>query len=124
MNDLHLAVIHGSRELTLAMLSRGDNDIDQGTQGRFGGFTPLMSAARVGNSRILKVLLENGANVTLKDDEGYTALHQSAQRGHVAATKLLVKASADLEAKNCAGMGGHTPLSGRCRKGTGRYWMC
>lgn len=40
--------------------------------------------------RIVRILLNNGANL---------ALHMSAQEGHLAVTKLLMKAGADLAAK-------------------------
>ncbi len=118
VNDLHRAAFYGSTERTLAVLSRGGIDIDQGTQGRFGGFTPLMMAAQFGHTRVANALLENGASVNLKDDQGYTALHQSAQKGHLATTKLLVKAGADLEAKTCTSMGGgYSPLHRAVQEG-------
>lgn len=37
------------------------------------GLTPAMYAARYNKSEVLKVLLLNGANLSIKSDQGYTA---------------------------------------------------
>lgn len=87
------------------MLSRGDIDIDERTPE---GATALMIAAILGYPRIVGALLNNGANVALVSGKRISALHRSAQSGHVAVTKLLVKAGADLETKSSET--GSTPL--------------
>ena len=38
------------------------------------GKTPLMLAARYNNVEIMKLLIDNGAKVSAKDEKGYTAL--------------------------------------------------
>ncbi len=38
------------------------------------GLTPLMLAARYNHVEIIKLLLENGANLALEDERGFTAL--------------------------------------------------
>ena len=38
------------------------------------GMTPLMVAARYNKVEIIKILLSNGANLTVKDEKGFTAL--------------------------------------------------
>lgn len=43
--------------------------------------TPLMLAARKGNDRITKLLIENGANINAKDIFGDTALHGAVEGG-------------------------------------------
>lgn len=105
--ELHLAAGRGSTKRTLAVLSRGEIDIDQRDHDQ-NGSTPLMMAATFGHPQVVTVLLNKGANVSITVDDGATALHCSAQGGYLAATKLLVKASANLEAK--LNTTGYTPL--------------
>lgn len=103
-NALHLAVVDGSIE-PVDVLSRGGIRIDE--RG-FNGYTPLVLAALHSDSRVVRTLLDRGADVTIAADTGGTALHMSAKRGHLAATKLLLKAGADLEA--ATSIEGLTPL--------------
>lgn len=81
-NELHLAVLAGSIERTLAVLATGSVDIDQGDAE---GATPLMMAAVKGNTHIVEILLRKGANVSMVDNDGVTALHFSAEQGLVVA---------------------------------------
>lgn len=71
-NELHRTVGCGSIEGTISLLSSGSIDIDQGDPK---GVTPLMISAAHGHSRVVRILLEKGANVSLVDDSGYAALH-------------------------------------------------
>ena len=112
LNELHNAVKDGSIERTLPILSGGSIDIDQGSPD---GTTPLMLAALHGHSRIARILLNKGSNVSIVDDGGFTALHISAYRGYLAVTKLLVKAGSDLEA--ATSLDGSTPLYLAAEKG-------
>jgi len=56
---------------------------------------------------IVKVLLDNGANVNVADDAGTTALHLACSYTYVKTIRRLVGRGADLEAKDSAG---RTPL--------------
>lgn len=103
-NDLHGAAREGSTKRTLALLSQGPIDVNQGTPL---GSTPLMLGAFNGFPRIVKILLAKGANTSIVADNGGTALHLSSMQGHLLVTTLLVEAGADLEATNCQGF---TPL--------------
>lgn len=60
-----------------------------------------------GYSRVVRILLNRGADVSRVNELGETALHVSVFRGHLAVTKLLIKAGADLEARDSRGC---TPL--------------
>ena len=112
-NELHYAAKDGSSERTLALLSSGLIDIDQGTPD---GRTPLMLAAHRDNSHVVRMLLNGGANFAIVGDSRCTALHYSAHFGHRAVTELLVHSGSDLEADNLHGLtplhlaakGGHT----------------
>ena len=46
------------------------------------GNTALIMAARNGQSRIVKLLIDNGANVNAKNNEGYTALMRADKHGY------------------------------------------
>lgn len=52
--------------------------------------TPLMEAARFKRADVVVFLLENGADVNLRSEQGYTALHWAILQGNRAVVKLLV----------------------------------
>ena len=104
-NELHLAATVGSTKRAVALLSSGLIDIDQGNPM---GATPLMCAAFHGHSQVVGILLNKGANVSLVDEYGATALHLSAQEGDLSVSEMLIEAGADLEGKTSKN--GGTPL--------------
>ena len=53
------------------------------------GLSAIMSAAELGHSRTVQILLAAGANPDLKDRKGNTACDLAAANGHVAVTKVL-----------------------------------
>ena len=109
LSDLHHAAKNGSIGLIIALLSRESTDIDQGVPaGRRQGWTPLMFAASAGHARVVRILLNKGANVSIVADDGNTALLNSASQGHLVVTELLLKAGADPEATDSLGL---TPLN-------------
>lgn len=62
------------------------------------GSTPLHSAARRGNEKIVKVLLEHPkVKVDAKDSSGKTALHLACTEGHCRVCKLLLSKGADIK---------------------------
>ena len=87
------------------------------------GFTPLHMAAHVGHSEIVKLCLENGADINAKSlrtelgffqrvfqqqlPNSFTPLHSAAEGGHKDVVELLIKNGADIEAKDKYGA---TPL--------------
>ena len=95
-NELHRAARGGFTERTVALLSSGSIDIDQGDPG---GYTPLMLASFDGHLRVARILLNKGANTSIVTDDGGSVLHMSAKGGHLAVSKMLMEAGADLEAK-------------------------
>ena len=95
-NDLYLAIItHGASDmkgglvrhkralLTKIALKKIKNSLKKGANINHLGKnfvtntsqTPLMNARRSGNMRIVKFLLENGANSKIKDEHGKDVLH-------------------------------------------------
>ncbi|XP_004861605.1 ankyrin repeat domain-containing protein 63 [Heterocephalus glaber] len=71
------------------------------------GRTPLMVAVGLPDpamrSRFVRLLLEQGAAVNLRDERGRTALSLACERGHLDAVQLLVQYSGDPEATDSAG---------------------
>ncbi|CAN0105571.1 unnamed protein product, partial [Pylaiella littoralis] len=104
LSKLYHAAASSSVERTVAVLSQGSVDIDGG----YGdvGPTPLMAASTMGYLRVVRVLLRLGARVLVADNDGATALHLSIFNKHLAVSKALIKAGADVEALGVDG----TPL--------------
>jgi ankyrin repeat protein len=53
------------------------------------GFTALMTAAAEGQLEVVRLLLERGADPTLVDTDGDTALSFARQNGHTMVAQLL-----------------------------------
>jgi ankyrin repeat protein len=64
------------------------------------GYTPLIYAVRHGAAEpLMKLLLERGADVSVRDASGATALHGAAHNGRVKAAQLLIDHGADVSAR-------------------------
>ena len=69
----------------MALLSRGTFDVDQGDPN---GSTPLMFASTKGHVRVVRALLNKGANVEIAEDGGAAPLHGATKAGHLTITKV------------------------------------
>ena len=74
-----------------------------------GGSTPLMVAALYGSTEAARLLVEGGAEINAKNNEGDTALHIAAFFCHTEIVELLLKNKAQVNAKNKKN---GTPLAG------------
>ncbi|KAH7124624.1 ankyrin repeat-containing domain protein, partial [Dactylonectria macrodidyma] len=54
------------------------------------GWTPLHRASQNGHVKVVKVLLEKGADVMVAGKDGWTPLHRASQNGHVEIVKALL----------------------------------
>ena len=78
--------------------------------------TPLHLAVQYEHNNIIKYLIDNGANIHAKDQNGLTPLHIAAMKGDSETASALIKAGADKEANDnhnrtpthWAAMRGHT----------------
>ncbi len=64
------------------------------------GVTLLSSAALMGHTSIVTLLLEHGADVNAKNGDGGTALHNAAFLGRAESVKVLLAHGADVTARN------------------------
>jgi len=69
--------------------------------------TAVMFASERGFLPIVELLIENGADVSISNKFGYTALHASTRGNHIEVSKVLVAAGADVNAVDDKG---RTPL--------------
>ncbi|KAK6703657.1 hypothetical protein SNK04_013587 [Fusarium graminearum] len=61
----------------------------------------------MGYVKVVKLLLENGADITVTNNAGWTPVNAASGRGHVEVVKLLLENGADI---TVAGSGGVTPV--------------
>lgn len=68
------------------------------------GVTPLMIASSKGHTEIAETILQAGANINEKSDDGWTALHKAASdQEETAIVDLLMQSGIDVEAKDKSG---------------------
>ena len=61
---------------------------------------PLILATKLDNEIIVRILIDAGANVDIKDDNGNTPLMISASKGNENITRILIDSRADMNIKN------------------------
>jgi ankyrin repeat protein len=106
---LHQAVALDHQDIVKLLLEKGcDSDIRNESErtGHKGG-TALLAAAFWGRPQIAKLLVERGANVNAKTDQGVVPLHEAARMNQMEIAQLLLKHGANINATND---NGETPL--------------
>ncbi|CAE8614526.1 unnamed protein product [Polarella glacialis] len=92
------------KELPRDLELRRAVDAPSGRAGPSQRRTLLQVVSARGLERPVTLLLEIGANVTLKDELGRTALHMAALRNHAEVARLLLlRGRANVEARDCKG---------------------
>jgi len=95
--DIHSATILGDLDAIKQHIAAGsDLDAKEPTLGS----TPLISAAVFGKTEIANALIEGGADVNLKNNDGSTALHSAAFLCNVEIVEMLLANGADKELLN------------------------
>ena len=93
---LEQATLEGRAETVKELIAQGKDINDRNTR----GYTPLHLAATKNNSEVVKILLENGAEVdAVAIDSGCTALHYAASLGYAELCELLARYGANLDAQ-------------------------
>ena len=76
--------------------------------------TPLDSAARTGNARLVSLCVENGADPNEQDTNGVSLLHSAAALGNLETVEALLQKGADINKRDNQG---DTPLTMVCYRG-------
>ena len=64
------------------------------------GWTALMLASDKGHLKVVKLLLEKGANANAQNNNGETALMVASEKGHLEIVKLLIEKGANINAQH------------------------
>ena len=104
MYPLGLACHCGHEEIAKALIHDANRSNPNGEW-------PIHLAASRGFTKIVRLLLRNGANVDPRNSGGLTPLNQSARNGHEGTVELLVDRGASLENRS---NGKFTPLQEAC----------
>ncbi|KAF5874813.1 putative nb-arc and ankyrin domain protein [Botrytis fragariae] len=93
---------YGRKEMVEFLLQSGVDASPRDMMPGYQGWTPLIHAASNGNENIVKLLLENGAEINAKSESGCTPLYEAASwgHGHEAVVAILLKQSASTEVEN------------------------
>jgi len=75
----------------------------RGKQSLYRGWPILNIASLLGETRILKQLLEQGADINATDPDGYTALHRAASKGQLKSARILHRNGIDIDRQNRKG---------------------
>ncbi|KAL6695143.1 ankyrin repeat protein [Trichoderma pleuroticola] len=95
VTGLHLAAFFGLQDLAEKLIYKyGPNPLTDSME------TPLSLAVKTGYEAIVKLLLENGADVDSKDAFDRTPLIKAPINGHEAIFQLLLKRGADFDSKD------------------------
>lgn len=117
-SGLHIAVAQNDEAVAKHLIGKG---VDVNSRECFYEWTPLHLAATIGSAEIVRLLIQNGADVEACDVDLYrsTPLHFAAQLGKLLAVKALVENGADPESADkqertpgqLAEMNGHTNVA-------------
>ena len=108
--DIHTAVIAGNIEAVQQHIDAG-TDINQ--KDAMSSSTPLISAASFGKIKVAKALINAGADLTSKNNDGSTALHTAAFFCRVEIVQLLMDANVDKTIRNNFGTPARESVRGR-----------
>ena len=105
--SMRQAVIRDDVEFIRNVLAHGwdiEADIATDESGvRSEGETLLMLAATRGSNRVVRLLLDQGAQPDSRDNSGCTALMHAAAKGHGGSIAMLLKSNADTELHSSSG---------------------
>lgn len=95
------AVSKGDTETAEAMINSGDAEVNKVI-----GFgkTPIFYAVQNNHLEMVKLLMEKGAKINVRDDEGRGPLTMAAIKGNDAMVKAMIEAGGDIDSKGKEGM--------------------
>lgn len=95
--DIHTAIITDNLDAVKQHIAAGS---DLNVKDPFGGSSPLISASVFGKQEAAQLLIDAGADVNFKNNDGSTALHTAAFFCRKEIVKMLVDKNADKSIKN------------------------
>ena len=101
--SLARAVLSGDEKLVSQAIKEAPKSVNDPVRARPGahaGFTPLILAAALSEPDIVKLLIKNGAAITVLDDYNRSAFWYAASREDVETTKVLLEAPSATEVLN------------------------
>ncbi|KAK2764042.1 hypothetical protein FQN54_009661 [Arachnomyces sp. PD_36] len=102
------AVAGKDEELVMFLLEKGAEVNVYSLWRGLNRMQPLVVAAEVGRERFVRALIDRGAYVNYRTDDGVTPLDRAIRYGHEEVAKLLIEKGAGVNPGLC---GGHTPLT-------------
>ena len=96
---LRNASCKGYEKVVVTILRERSNLVNCHDNNKY-GWTSLLWASANGHKSTVKLLLDHGADVNLKNNNGGTALIRASRRGHESAVKLLLEYGADVNLRN------------------------
>jgi hypothetical protein len=102
LNDqMARAIMAGDTAAAVEFLSQG---ADVNAKGKYSGWTPLMLAAKKGNTELVKLLLSHGADINARSGvRNRTAIMEAARNRNVETVKALLTANTDIDAADWEG---------------------
>jgi uncharacterized protein len=107
--DIHTAVISDNIDALKQHIAAGTNINEKDP---FGGSSPLISAALFGKTEAVKILIEAGADINFKNNDGSTALHTASFFCRPEIVKMLLGKKADKTIKNKYGSTAYESVAG------------
>ena len=95
--NINAAVLSGNLEVVKQHI-KAQTDINK--KEAMSGSTPLITAASFGKNDIAKVLIDAGADLAIKNNDGATALHTAAFFCRIEIVQMLIDAKADKTIRN------------------------
>ncbi len=107
--DIHTAVVNGNAGVVKQHLAAGT---DINARDPFGGSSPLITACLFGKTDMAMLLIEAGADLNLRNNDGSTALLTASFFCRPAIVALLLKKGADKSIKNKYGQTAYETVAG------------
>lgn len=107
--DIHTAVMTDNMEALKQHIAAGSNLNEKDP---FGGSSPLISASLFGKTAMAKMLIEAGADLNFRNNDGSTALHAASFFCCPEIARMLLDKRADKTIKNKYGQTAYESVSG------------